>query len=109
MPMSDATLARLLVLYTQELSRDWTGDNVLEPKRGPVDLSLRHWSHRQICNHLVWMLQQVRDFVEDGRREKAMRWLGFVQAALVTHGYFTIAQCADHNKGDPDADARDTA
>lgn len=39
--------------------------------------------------HLMEMFPQMREFVRDGRREKLMRWLGWVQGccscAMSTH------------------------
>lgn len=32
--------------------------------------------------HLLWCCDQVRQFADAGRTEKAFRWLGFVQGAL---------------------------
>lgn len=32
--------------------------------------------------HLLWMCDQIPAFLQEGRREKAMRWLGFLQGAL---------------------------
>ena len=40
--------------------------------------------------HLVFMLETIPAFLRDGRREKAMRWLGFVQGAIWVRGYVSI-------------------
>ena len=41
--------------------------------------------------HLAWMLQEIRPWPED-KREKAMRWLGFVQGALWGMEFVTIEE-----------------
>lgn len=36
---------------------------------------------RALC-HVAWMCGEAKRFVEEERIEKAMRWLGFIQASL---------------------------
>jgi hypothetical protein len=48
--------------------------------------------------HLSWMLDQIPDFLLEGKREKAMRWLGFVQGALWWLGMMTIDELKNMNK-----------
>ena len=38
-------------------------------------------------NHLAWMLNELA-MMED--REKAMRWLGFVQGVIISNGLTTV-------------------
>lgn len=51
-----------------------------------------------VCDRLLAM---VRD--EPDRREKIMRWYGFLQGAMWMLGYFTVDQLKDHSR--PDAPA----
>lgn len=48
--------------------------------------------------HQLWMLEQIAAFMLAGRREKAMRWLGFVQGWLWASGYCTIDEMKEANK-----------
>lgn len=48
--------------------------------------------------HLITMLPRMEEFVKEGRREKAFRWLGFVQGVLWTEGVYTIEEMKNHNK-----------
>lgn len=50
--------------------------------------------------HLLNMIPQMRDFVTDGRREKVMRWLGFMQGVMWARGMFNIDELMDHNRPD---------
>lgn len=43
-----------------------------------------------LANHLLYMCDTGKQFVQDERIEKAMRWLGFVQGALWALGIATI-------------------
>lgn len=53
-------------------------------------------------NHVVSMLPKMKRFLKENRVEKTMRWLGFVQGVLYSHGFFSIDELRRHNmpKGD---------
>jgi len=55
-------------------------------------------SKKQSINHLLTMISKIREFVEQGRKEKAFRWLGFMQGVLWTNGNFTLKELKDHNR-----------
>lgn len=40
--------------------------------------------------HLLWMCGQIPVFLQEGRREKAMRWLGFLQGALWAYRWRSV-------------------
>lgn len=44
------------------------------------------------------MLPLTNEFAQDGRIEKAFRWLGFIQGVLWCEGIFTIEEMKDHNR-----------
>lgn len=44
----------------------------------------------QRSEHLAWMCVETVKLVEEGRIEKAFRWLGFIQGALWADGHRTI-------------------
>jgi hypothetical protein len=45
---------------------------------------------RAALNHVLWMCIEAQKFVEEGRMEKAMRWLGFIQGVLWATSFFSI-------------------
>lgn len=47
--------------------------------------------------HLLNMIPKMRMFLKEGRREKFMRWLGFLQGAFWVLGEFTIEAMKEHN------------
>lgn len=51
-----------------------------------------------VLGHCHGMLDQMEEFVKEGRIEKAFRWLGFVQAALWTEGVYTLEDLKNHNR-----------
>lgn len=57
----------------------------------PLDTS---WAG--LC-HVCTMLDNIAQFVKEGRIEKAFRWLGFVQGCLWFARLYTIGEMANHN------------
>lgn len=53
--------------------------------------------HTEALQHLLEMFPQMREFVRDGRREKLMRWLGWVQGVLFMCGIYTLEEMKAHN------------
>jgi len=49
-------------------------------------------------NHLVWMCDQIIEFVETRHLEKAHRWLGFVQGSMWVLKLDTISSMRDDNR-----------
>lgn len=49
-------------------------------------------------NHCRYMLNKIPIHIDDGKFEKANRWLGFVQGILWAHGYCDIKTMKEHNR-----------
>lgn len=53
----------------------------------------------QTMDHAAYMCREILvDFIPNNRIEKAMRWLGFVQRALVGFGVFTLNEVKQHSR-----------
>jgi len=50
--------------------------------------------------HIASMLPKMETFLNEGRREKFMRWLGFIQGAFWVLGIFSIDELRGHLKPD---------
>lgn len=48
--------------------------------------------------HVCAMIPQMREFVAEGRLEKAFRWLGFVQGVLWANQIFILEDLKNHNR-----------
>lgn len=48
--------------------------------------------------HITWMLGRTVELMNEGRREKAMRWLGFVQGYLWANGLAGVDEMKDWNR-----------
>jgi hypothetical protein len=53
--------------------------------------------------HLAWMLLQAAMFYQDGRVEKANRWLGYAQGVMAALAYATLSELKRANMP-PDAE-----
>lgn len=51
-----------------------------------------------LCGHLSWMCQQVPGFLENGQKDKAQRWIGFIQGSMWSLGMRTIDQMREDNR-----------
>jgi len=48
--------------------------------------------------HIGYMLWKIPQFLKEGRKEKANRWLGFVQGVLWAKDFYTIEEMKEHNR-----------
>jgi len=50
--------------------------------------------------HIMYMLWMIPQFIKEGRKEKANRWLGFVQGVLWANDVYEIEDMKEHNRQD---------
>lgn len=53
-------------------------------------------------SHALWMCGETIELARADRREKAFRWLGFVQGVLWVHRIFSVEELKNHNRPDFD-------
>lgn len=68
-------------------------------RRGPTTTVLP--TGMQALEHALWMCNESMHHVTEGKMEKAMRWLGFIQGVLWMTGQASIHEMKDHNREDP--------
>lgn len=51
---------------------------------------------RERIAHVLYMIDTIQEFCRDGRTEKAMRWLGFMQGVLWTIGVYNLENLKNH-------------
>ncbi len=54
--------------------------------------------YAETYKHILYMLWRIPWLIEAGRKEKANRWLGFVQGALWANDIYTIEEMKEHNR-----------
>jgi len=50
--------------------------------------------------HLNFMCSEGQKLIEEGRTEKAMRWLGFLQGVLWARGFYSLDDLKNHSRPD---------
>lgn len=51
-----------------------------------------------VLSHCHLMLAKIEQFINDGKLEKAFRWLGFIQGCLWCTGLYTINDMREDNR-----------
>lgn len=77
-----------------------------EIKCEPVEFPLDGQAHGRMMllsdhaalNHCYSMIPRMEQFMAEGRIDKAVRWLCFIQGVLFRCGEFTIDQMREHNR-----------
>jgi len=55
-------------------------------------------SKEEMLAHCHGMLDKIENFIKEGRREKAFRWLGFIQGCLWSTDQFSLDDLKNHNR-----------
>ncbi len=88
--MTNLKLCDLALLYKEALLKAGFGPAKMSEKYNLVVNS------KDAGNHLLYMLTTFDHLVMTGRTPKAMRWLGFIQHALVDLQLFSLEEIKDH-------------
>lgn len=92
----DAVIAAANACLTRVLESMRRGVDPL-PERMDTSLYVAQAGAGAGAKHLMYCCGQIVLFIQEGRREKAMRWLGFVQGALWTLSVATIDELGKMN------------
>lgn len=96
MGMTDKKILELLDGYERKLSE----------MRDHHPSGEKWWGHRAVfrsegtekLEHTMEMIPKMRKFLEEGRREKVFRWLGFLQCVFWMLDIYTVEQLANHSR-----------
>lgn len=55
-------------------------------------------SRNELLEHCHAMLDEMENFLLEGRREKVFRWLGFIQGTLCSLGVYTLDELKNHSR-----------
>lgn len=86
--MTNEKLLEVIDRYTMELP---------DVIHGKVLASDARTKEVEALVHLMEMFPQMREFIKSGRREKLMRWLGWVQGVLFMCDVYTLDEMKTHN------------
>lgn len=85
MPMTEAKLLQIIDKYSS--------DELIE-------IYMKSANRPNSIVHVVGMLPRLRVLIIEGHREKAMRWLGFIQGVLFSNNIYSVEQLKEHNRPD---------
>jgi hypothetical protein len=91
--MTDEKILSVIAFYEDQCAMRWPKIKPAEKKLIAVQgLIPEHVAH------IKSMFPRMREFVAEGRRDKAFRWLGFIQGWLWCNGAFSVEELGTHNK-----------
>lgn len=64
------------------------------------DLKCSEIPREDLLSHVYYMCDTAIGFVHEGRIEKAMRWLGYIQRDLFQADFYTLNGVKDHSRPD---------
>ena len=70
------------------------------------DYSSYAWTVENKLGHACWMTHQVGSLLDQGRIEKAFRWLGFIQGCLFSEGIKNLNDLKSDSRPDPDKEQK---
>jgi hypothetical protein len=95
MPMTTEKLREAFLSCETIISKEAQREGITMAIRDPdADTPTRRFSH------MLWMSREGLKLIEDDRREKAQRWLGFLQGALWSLKLAGVAELKDMNRPD---------
>lgn len=68
-----------------------------KPVRSDTSLNAKPGSPSNL-DHCLWMCQEIEHQVQLGERDKAVRWLCFIQGVLWSNGYMSIDSMREDNR-----------
>ena len=94
--MTNEKLIRLFQFYGGEIAKS----GVKSRQLNNPDESSKTITLTDQLEHLLYMCQTAIGFVQEGRTEKAFRWLGFIQGVLWKQRTYTLTELKNHSRPD---------
>ncbi len=98
--MTPEKLKSVFVEYRKVLDRDYPGIEAVQLSGGYTTARSGGLRYMIVAAHYKFMCDEAQRFVDAGRIEKAMRWLGFLQGAFWRSGRFTLDDLKNHSRPD---------
>ena len=95
--MTGEHLKKVLQQYYKHWDELWTVPPVQMGNLGTAHKAQTLTSSQRAA-HYKFMCLEAQKFVDEGRIEKAMRWLGFIQGVLWHGEYFTLDELKEHSR-----------
>jgi hypothetical protein len=106
--MTKEKLKSVFQLYLDMLNEQYPGRQAMQFDDRWTKRMFNNIPRPEIIGHLKYMCTTAIGFVDAGRIEKAMRWLGlamrwlgFLQGVLWSHDFYTLDDLKNHSRPDP--------
>lgn len=90
--MTDEKLLEVIDFLETDVNMRWPDIKPAEKKW----LALQGLTKEHVA-HIKSMFPRMREFIAEGRREKVMRWLGFIQGWFWAGGAFSVEELGRMN------------
>lgn len=101
MAMNLERIRKVCAHYAKTLKRSF---NHLHPAEHPFLIIDRDrepsLDQRRAAEHMLSMIERLDALIAEDRREKVMRWYGFLQGALWALGYCSVDDLKEHSNPD---------
>lgn len=92
-------LRSMLDLYCRRLEELCYPPVPYKDQDSPLAPSLiRGTGRNDALRHAAWMCGEARRFLDQGRKDKAARWVGWIQGVLWTSGVYSLGELRKHNR-----------
>jgi hypothetical protein len=91
--VTDAQVKQVVKAYQERLEREG-----YRPSQIDFDRTTASFPRSRQLEHTAWMCQEIQRALDEGDRERAMRWLGFAQGVLWAQGIFAVNELREQNR-----------
>jgi hypothetical protein len=101
--MTNEQLKETFDRYRSHLDRIWPDIQPCQSHKRDQSVIADLWFYEHRVSHYKFMCEHAKVLIDDKQREKAMRWLGFLQGALWREGRYSLDELKYHvtNPSDP--------
>ncbi len=94
-----------ILLACQRYKALITSSGRKEPEKFPTDEKIQAlerdcllYNRNKSLLHVLWMCLEIEKLLQEGKRDKAERWLCFIQGVLWMNGICSIDEMRDDNR-----------
>jgi hypothetical protein len=100
--MTKEKLKSIFQKYYSDLTFNYQNEHPRQLRNGETQVCSSGLYPDARISHLMFMCQEAQKFVDEGRVEKAMRWLGFLQGVMWKDDWYSLNDLKNHSRPDED-------
>ena len=91
--MTDEQVKQVLDAYRARLEKEG-----YTPHQIDFDRTTASFPRSRQLEHVAWMCGEIQRALDEGDRERAMRWFGFTQGVLWAQGVYAVNELREQNR-----------